>query len=101
MFLLLALANVLPKRFPLVYDLRYHVSDLNQIIMIFHSLTVAAESMSQRESMIFLFVEPLIFNFPAALSVKGRKPARCDGSKANPSGKQTDTACRPPRIPDS
>ena len=53
-FLFLALANIFPKCFPCVHDLCYHMTNLNEVIVIFYRLIIPAEKMTQKEAMIFI-----------------------------------------------
>ena len=48
------------------------MANLNQVVVIFHSLIIPAEQMAQRKAVILLSIESLIFNFPASATVKGR-----------------------------
>ena len=50
MFLLTADRKIDPKIFPGVEELRNHMGNLNEQIMIFHSLTIPAEKMFEKKA---------------------------------------------------
>ena len=45
------------------------MADLNEQIVVFHSLTIPAEEMLQIDTMILLGVETLIFNGPSSPAI--------------------------------
>ena len=65
MLLFHALPAFLPYLFPCFHNLCDHVSYLQQIIMVFHSLVFPAVWMLQTISMFFLGVKPFILYLPA------------------------------------
>ena len=68
-FLLMAHGDILPKYRPGVQQLRDHMTDLDEKIMIFHGLAVTAEKMLQIKSMVLLGIEALIFNRPSSSAI--------------------------------
>jgi ABC-type sugar transport system substrate-binding protein len=61
--------DTLPQFRPGIQQLRDHMSDLNEQIVVFHGLTITAEEMLQIETMILLGVEALIFNGPSSPAI--------------------------------
>ena len=70
MFLLPTEWKLLPKLFPGVEELRNHMGDLNEQIMIFHSLTVMAKKMFQEKAVILLGVKAVILNGPSSSAIE-------------------------------
>jgi len=61
--------DTLPQFRPGIHKLRDYMSDLNEQIVVFHSLTIPAEEMLQIETMILLGVEALILNGPSSPAI--------------------------------
>ena len=61
--------DTLPQFRPSIQQLRDHMSDLNEQIMVFHSLTIPAEEVLQIETMVLLGVEALILNGPSSPAI--------------------------------
>ena len=68
-FLFTADGDTLPQFRPGIHKLRDHMADLNEQIVVFHSLTIPAEEMLQIDTMILLGVETLIFNGPSSPAI--------------------------------
>lgn len=68
-FLLMSDGDILPEYRPGVQQLRDHMTDLDEKIMIFHGLAVTAEKMLQIETMILLRIETLILNGPSSSAI--------------------------------
>ena len=58
----------LPQLLPCFYDLRDHMADLYQIIMVLHPLIIMTESVFQIIPLFFLCIESFIFYFPSVFS---------------------------------
>ena len=69
MLLFTADGDILPKYRPGVQQLRDHMTDLDEKIMIFHGLAVTAEKMLQIETMVLLRIETLILNGPSSPAI--------------------------------
>ena len=61
--------DTLPQFRPGIQQLRDHMSDLNEQIVVFHSLTIPAEELLQVETMVLLGVETLILNGPSSPAI--------------------------------
>lgn len=68
-FLLMSDGDILPEYRPGVQQLRDHMTDLDEKIMIFHGLAVTAEKMLQIETMVLLRIETLILNGPSSSAI--------------------------------
>ena len=69
MFLLTADRKIDPKIFPGIVELRNHMSNLNEQIMIFHSLTIPAEKMFEKKAVILLGINAIILNGPSSSAI--------------------------------
>ena len=69
MLLFTADGDTLPQFRPGIHKLRDHMSDLNEQIVVFHSLTIPAEELLQVETMVLLGVETLILNGPSSPAI--------------------------------
>ena len=69
MLLFTADGDTLPQFRPGIHKLRDYMSDLNEQIVVFHSLTIPAEEMLQIETMVLLGVEALILNGPSSPAI--------------------------------
>ena len=61
--------DTLPQFRPGIQQLRDHMADLNEQIVVFHSLTIPAKEMLQVETMVLLGVEALILNGPSSPAI--------------------------------
>ncbi len=69
MFLFPADGEIDPKLFPGIQELRDHMTDLNEQIVVFHGLTIPAEKMFQEKAVILLGMKPLILNGPSSSAI--------------------------------
>lgn len=69
MLLLSADGKIHPKHFPGIQELRDHMSDLNEQIVIFHGLTIVAEKMFEKKAMILLGIKAVILNGPSSSAI--------------------------------